>query len=169
LVSVGRILRSHDKRGEVKLRLFDLDNLDLAGVEKVFIGRAGRAQEFRVESVRPCGNDFILKLAGVDSLSQADRLIDQDVMVAESALSALEAGRFYIFELVGCRVVTLTGDDVGAVSDVLLLGASSLLVVNRRGKEALIPFHESFCKEVDLAAKEIRVDLPAGLLDLNES
>ncbi len=50
-----------------------------------------------------------------------------------------------------------------------LLGASSLLVVDRRGKEALIPFHESFCKEVDLAAKEIRVDLPAGLLDLNES
>ena len=119
--------------------------------------------------MRPCGNDFILKLAGVDSLSQADRLVDQDVMVAETALSALEAGRFYIFELVGCRVMTLTGDDVGTVSDVLLLGASSLLVVNRRGKEALIPFHESFCKEVDLAAKEIRVDLPAGLLDLNES
>jgi ribosomal 30S subunit maturation factor RimM len=41
--------------------------------------------------------------------------------------------------------------------------------VDSRGKEVLIPFHESFCKEVDLAAKKIRVDLPAGLLNLNES
>jgi 16S rRNA processing protein RimM len=169
LVSVGRILRSHDKWGEVKLRLFDLDNIDLAGVETVFIGKGGRAEEFRVESLRPRGHDFIIKLAGVDSLSQADRLVDLDVMVAERVLAALEKGRFYIFELVGLRVITMIGDEVGTVSDVILLGESSLLVVDRRGQEALVPFHESFCKEVDLAAKVIKVDLPAGLLDLNES
>ena len=169
MVTVGRILRSHDKWGEVKLRVFELENLDLARVERVFVGRGGRGEEFQVESVRPAGHDFILKLADVDSLSQADRLAHLDVMIPESALAALEEGRFYIFELVGCRVITVTGEEVGTVADVILLGENSLLSVDRRGEEALIPFIESFCKEVNLAAKEIRVDLPAGLLDLNES
>jgi 16S rRNA processing protein RimM len=169
LVTVGRILRSHDKYGEVKFRLFELENIDLARVERVLIGRGGNVEEFQVESVRPSGHDFILKLTGVDSLSQADGLAHRDVMIAESALAALGEGRFYVFELVGCRVITLTGEEVGQVADVVLLGASSLLSVDVRGKEVLIPFHESFCKEVNLAAKEIRVDLPAGLLNLNES
>ncbi len=169
MVTVGRILRSHDKSGEVKLRLLELDNLDFTRVDKIFVGSGGRAEEFRIESMRPYGNGFLLKLAGVDSLSQADRLVHLDVMVEESALAALEEGRFYVFELIGCRVITLTGEEVGTVSDVLLPGGSALLSVDSRGREVLIPFHESFCKEVDLAARLIRVELPAGLLDLNEN
>jgi 16S rRNA processing protein RimM len=169
LVSVGWILRSHDKSGEVKLRIFDPEIVDLARVERVYIGKGGQVEEFHVESARPCGKDFIFKLAGVDSLSRADRLARLDVMIDESALATLDEGRFYTFELVGCRVITLTGEEVGTVSDVILSGAGSLLAVDSRGKEVLIPFHESICKEVSLAAKEIRIDPPAGLLDLNES
>jgi 16S rRNA processing protein RimM len=116
LVTVGRILRSHDKYGEVKFRLFELENIDLARVERVLIGRGGNVEEFQVESVRPSGHDFILKLTGVDSLSQADGLAHRDVMIAESALAALGEGRFYVFELVGCRVITLTGEEVGQVA-----------------------------------------------------
>jgi 16S rRNA processing protein RimM len=169
LVSIGRILRSHDATGEVKLRLYELRDIDLAAVESVFIGREGEAEEYRVESSRASGKDFIVKLDGVNSLSQADRLAGADVFIPESAFVSLEEGQFYLFELKGCRVASVTGEEVGTVADVLLLGASSLLVVDSRGKEVLIPFHESICKEVDLAKKEIRVDLPAGLLDLNES
>ncbi len=169
MVTVGRILRSHDKWGEVKLRLFEVENLDLTKIRRVVLGKGGRGQEFRVESVRPAAGDFIVKLAGVDSLVQADRLARLDVCVAESDLAPLEPGRFYIFELVGCRVVTLAGEEVGLVADVVPLGTGALLSVTRRGKEVLIPFHESICKEVSLAAKEIRVDLPAGLLEINES
>ncbi len=169
MVSVGRILRSHDKSGEVKLRLFEFDGIDLAGVERMFIGREGDAKEFVVESARPRGRDIILKLAGVDSLSQADRLADSYVWIAESSLPPLERGGFYVFELVGCRVIDPAGDELGTVSDVIIVGTGSLLAVDRRGREVLIPFHESFCKEVNLSAREIRVDLPEELLDLNES
>lgn len=169
MVSVGRILRSHDKSGEVKLRLFELESLNLDGVVSVFIGRGGSVREFQVESVRPCGKDFILKLAGVDSLSQADGLVGMDLRLAESALAELDEGHYYVYELVGCRVVTQGGDDLGRVSDVIFQGEGSLLAVDSGGKEVLIPFQEAFCKGIDLAAREIRVDLPEGLLDLNES
>mgnify|MGYP001049228322 CR=1 FL=1 len=169
MVSVGRVLRSHDKWGEVKVRLLEPGLVNLAKVETVQLGRGGIVEEFRVQSARPRGKDFVLKLAGVDSLSQADRLVGRDVLVAESSLAGLEAGRFYVFDLVGCRVRTMAGDEIGRVTDVVLQGERALLVVDRGGREALVPFHESFCKEVSLPAREIRVELPEGLLDLNES
>jgi 16S rRNA processing protein RimM len=169
LVGIGRILRSHGTTGEVKLRIFERGHVDLAVVKSVFIGKEGEAEEYRIESSRASGRDFIVKLEGVNSLSRADGLAGAAVSILESAFLSLEEGQYYLFELEGCRVVSVTGEEIGTVTDVLLLGASSLLVVDRRGKEVLIPFHESICKEVDLAAKEIRVDLPAGLLDLNES
>jgi len=167
LVPIGRILRSHDSTGEVKLRIFELDHIDLAAVRSVFIEREGEAEEYRIESSRPAGRDFIVKFGGVDSQWKADRLAGLDILLPESAFFSLEAGRYYLFQLEGCRVASLTGEEIGVVTDVLLVGAGGLLVVDSRGKEVLIPFHESMCKEVDLAKKEIWVDLPAGLLDLN--
>jgi 16S rRNA processing protein RimM len=169
LVSVGRIVRSHDKWGEVKVRLFDLDRLDLAGVGSIIIRKGERTEELSIESARPQGRDLILKLAGVDSLSGADALAGLEVMVEERALARLESGRFYVFELVGCRLVTPAGDEVGLVTDVIVLGENSLLAVDRQGREVLIPFHESICREIRLADKVITVELPPGLLEINES
>jgi ribosomal 30S subunit maturation factor RimM len=34
------------------------------------------------------------------------------------------------------------------------------------GREVLIPFVPAICREVDLAARTIRVELPEGLLEL---
>ncbi len=50
----------------------------------------------------------------------------------------------------------------------LPVGDRNLLVVDRGGREVLIPFVEPLCFEVDAGAKRIRVDLPDGLLDLND-
>lgn len=60
------------------------------------------------------------------------------------------------------------GVTIGTVKGLLPVGGRDLLVVDRSGREVLIPFTESFCLEVDAAAGRIRVELPDGLLDLND-
>ncbi len=54
------------------------------------------------------------------------------------------------------------------MTGVLPVGDRNLLVADRDGKEILIPFMEPMILGVDPAKKEIRVDLPDGLLELNE-
>lgn len=168
MITVARILRSQGQEGELRLRFFYIKPTDCSGLRSVFIGREGELREYAVESLVPRGKDFDLKLEGVDSLSQADRLAGLDVLVPEEALKEREKDEFFLFQLIGCSVIDKHGKMAGRVKDVLSAGPGDLLVVDWEGKEILIPFHESICIEVDVPGKRIRIDPPEGLLDLNE-
>ncbi len=65
-------------------------------------------------------------------------------------------------------MVTEVGDLIGSVKDILFIKENDLLVVEKGEKKMLIPFTESICIGVDLGKKEIVIDPPDGLLDLNE-
>ena len=168
MITVARILRSQGQKGELRLRFFYIKPTDCSGLRTVFIGREGDIREYVVEFLVPRGKDFDLKLAGVDSLSQADRLAGLDVFVPEEALKEREKDEFFLFQLIGCSVIDRHGEMAGRVRDVLSAGSGEVLVVEREGKEILIPFHESICIEVDVPGRRIRIDPPDGLLDLNE-
>jgi len=134
----------------------------------VFLGVGDHLKEFEVESLRFDRNSHFIKLKGIDSLEGADALSGMDVSVSEDAMPPLEDGNYYHFQLIGSRVVSLEGENIGSVKSLIPIGTGTLLAVDRGGKEILIPFPRPLCVAVDAAKKEIRVDLPDGLLDLNE-
>lgn len=168
MISVGKILRSNGKRGELRLKFYDNSLIEPSELRTVFVGIEGGLKEYRVESSTPRGQAYHIKLTGVDSLAQADRLAGLEIFVPEESLRRSEEDQYYLFELRGCSVLNLEGEVIGKVVEVLSIPANDVLVVDAEGKEILIPFHESICKEIDLAKKEIRIDPPAGLLDINE-
>jgi len=104
----------------------------------------------------------------VDTLEGADALAGAEVFVAEESFRPLDCGAYYEFQLVGSRVVTVGGTEVGTVRDVLPAGGSNVLVVARGDDEVYVPFAESICRRVDPAGRVIVIDPPDGLLDLNE-
>ena len=108
----------------------------------------------------------ILKLAGVDSISDAERLAGVELQIPEEQRAELEAGASYISELVGCAVID-RGSLIGTVAEVRFgAGEAPLLVVRRDEQEFLVPYAEAFLKGTDLAARRIEMELPEGLLEL---
>lgn len=168
MINVARILRSQGKKGELRLRFHHISAADCTGLKGIFIGSEGALKEYKIESLILRGRDYDLKLEGVDGLSQADRLAGQDVFLPPESLRKRENGEFYIFQLVGCKVFVRGGLPIGRVRDVLPIEGGALLRVESGAKEILVPFHRSICTEVDVEAKEIRLDPPDGLLDVNE-
>jgi 16S rRNA processing protein RimM len=88
-----------------------------------------------------------------------------------------EAGEYTHAELIGCRLIGIRDEGdaegaaepagIGIVRGVEDYGSAPLLTVETvDGREVLVPFARSICKEVDVAGKIIRVDLPEGLLEL---
>ena len=65
----------------------------------------------------------------------------------------------------GCRVVTRAGETVGSVLRVDGGWHGSHLVVDRDGRELLVPLAREICVRIDPTAREIVIDPPAGLLD----
>ena len=65
-------------------------------------------------------------------------------------------------------MITKGGDLIGRIKEILFIKENDLLVVEKGKRKMLIPFTESICIGVDLEKKEIVIDPPDGLLDLNE-
>jgi len=89
-------------------------------------------------------------------------------MIPEEDLQPAGKGRYYLFQLHGCSVVTVSGDVLGSVEDILFIAENDLLIVGKEKRKIYIPFTESICISVDLEKREIVIDPPEGLLDLNE-
>ena len=74
---------------------------------------------------------------------------------------------FHDHQLVGLRVVSVGGSDLGTVARIDHAPASDLIVLDKSdGGTALIPFVRQIVPTVDLAGGRVVVDPPEGLLDL---
>ena len=83
--------------------------------------------------------------------------------VSRDAFRPLPEGRFYVFQIIGLKVETESGEPVGRVVDVLSLPANDVYVVDREGEEVLLPAAQELMR-VDLNAGRIVVRDIEGLL-----
>jgi 16S rRNA processing protein RimM len=162
LVLIGRVIKPQGRRGEVVIEpLSDRPGRFPALVRAFVPGPAGEPREVRVESGRPHKGRWVLKLEGVSSIDDAERLRGLELRISESELDPLPEGSYYYHHLTGLRVVDREGAALGVVEDVMETGGETkVLVVRGAGGETLLPFARTFVKAVDLAGGTIVVERP---------
>ena len=128
----------------------------------------GRTRPVEVEHYWSHDGRPVFKFVGIDSISESELWQGADILVPE-AERAGTGGR---------RVLARRSDwmqccgrgrrrSIGVVTAVEDYGGPALLKVETAdGREILVPFARSICREIDVAAKIIRVELPEGLLEL---
>jgi 16S rRNA processing protein RimM len=166
LVAVARVVKPRGIRGEVAAALLTDFPERFEGLEELIaLTPAGVRRVLAVEESWLHGGRVIFKFEGYDTPEDARELIGYELTVPESEAVELEEGEFFDWQLEGCRVETVAGEELGTVAAVHHYGASPLLAVNSGGREHLIPFVESICVEIDVDQKLIRVDPPEGLIE----
>jgi len=133
----------------------------------VVLKTADRECRTEIEFFRRQHRNCVIKLRDINSISEAEKWVGAEVLIASNALS-LAAGWFYTFQLKGCDVFDAGGDYVGQVTDVMDLGGSEVLKVEGSQTETLIPFAQAYLKKIDLDQKRIEVNLPDDLRQLNK-
>ena len=167
LISIAHIARPHGVRGEVSAEILTDFPERFEEMEEVTLARNQVVTgSFEIESIRFHKGRLLIKFAGIDDADAAATLKGLSLVVGRDELVELEKDEFYIFDLVGCELVTREGTPVGSVIRVDDFGAAPLLVVTGNGRESLIPLTNEFCPEVDTTAKRIVVIPVEGLLDL---
>lgn len=167
LVVLGKVVRSQGRDGRIKLKLSEKGPTGFAG-GTVYFRREDGFEAVAVESLTLDRGAYHLKLEGIDTLAAADALAGCDVFAAGTDFRGPGRDSFYDFQVLGSRVVTRDGTEVGRVAATLEAGGAVLLVVRRGDGELYVPFNEAICVKVDPAAGEILIDPPDGLLELNE-
>ncbi len=125
-------------------------------------------REMEVEELWRHKGLLIFKFGGVDSISDAELLIGSELQVPSSQRSPLEEGWTYVSDLVGCTVLD-QGREIGKLEDVHFgAGEAPLLIVRDRAKRLVeIPFAAAYLDSANVAAKQIHMHLPEGLLEVN--
>ena len=147
--------------------ILDDDRVFEAG-RSVTVVLGGAKESLQIEYFRRQHGHLVLKLRGIDSISDVERRVGAELGIREEDLPPAEEGLFYTFHLKGCTVIAADGETLGSVTDVLDSGGTHILKVDGKDGEILIPFAQSYLRKIDLGQRRIEVDLPEGLLDLNK-
>ena len=169
-ILIGVVARTHGTRGEVVVNPetdFPEDRFH-EGAQLLARGKDGIDTTLEVVTMRMHQGRPVILFKGIASMNDAELLAGTELRVAEDDLDEqeLEEGEYYHRDLIGCEVVTESGESIGQVASVDDGHGQARLVVRGRRNEVLIPLADAICT-VDIAAKRITVRPPEGLLEVN--
>jgi 16S rRNA processing protein RimM len=162
------VRKTQGRHGEVAVELHsDAPDRFKAGLRLFALAPDNSRRELQVEELWPHKGQLVLKFAGVDSMSDAETLIGCELQVPRNERAQLESGWNYVSDLVGCVVFDATGE-IGKIEDVQFgTGEAPLLIVVAGSKRYEIPYAEAYLRSVDFERKQIQMQLPDGMLELN--
>lgn len=163
-ISLGRLGRPHGVRGEIRMQVWSQSPEKYLQVGKIiYVGEAHHPATVR--SVRTHGGMFLLAFEEYLDRSVVSVLSNQMVFVPVDELPPPDDGEVYLYQLLGLRVVTDTGQVLGSLEEILETGANDVFIVRgEKGEEYLLPDIDEVVRSIDLDAGEIRVHLLDGLL-----
>jgi 16S rRNA processing protein RimM len=163
-VTIALLGKPRGNRGELTALSFSSKPERFDALERVFL--SGHSDPFYVEEIWEHKGALVFKLAGIDCISDAERFHGCEVQIPASERFPLEPGEYYHSDLIGCDVINhATGESLGKVTSLQDAGGGGLLVI---GDGLLFPFATALCKSIDIASRRVEVDVPSGLLELNQ-
>lgn len=176
-VLVARLGRPRGLRGEIYADS-DSDAGLLEAAKRVWLRDArgswlNQEQALDVDAAWPYKGRWVFHFAGYDSIESVEPFAGAEVVIPAGDRPPLAEGEYYLADLVGCQVLERVSlRRLGVVSGWQECGGPELLEVlpegARPGEVVLVPFAKAICVEIDPAGRRIVVDLPPGLLELNE-
>ena len=168
-LAIARVVRTRGNRGEVLAELHTDFPTRFNLLEKVWLAFPDRSRRcLKLEECWEHKGRQVLKFAGVDSITAAEELVGTWVEIEAGDAVILPAGTYYDHDLVGCNVIDQSGRRLGTVKEVWRIPGNNQLVVESDRGEFLIPAKGGICKEVSIPDRRIMVELPEGLMDLNQ-
>jgi len=164
---VGRVLRPHGVRGELRVKIIT-DYPERLGEHTHFYlshpGSPEAARRYPVEKLRFHKKVLLLKLGGCDGRDDAEELRDMLVQIPVADAIPLEEGEYFLFQLIGVSVEREDGEWLGRVAEVIDTGANNVYVVQGPRGEVLLPALDDVVLDLDLESKRMVVRLLPGTL-----
>jgi 16S rRNA processing protein RimM len=170
-LTVARVVRAHGTAGELACEVVTEFPQRFGRTRRVFLAPPGgdpaAPRQHAVQRARLAprgqGTQLLLKVEGVDDRDTAEALRGALVQVPESEAWKLPRGRFYWHQIIGLRVTTRDGRDLGTVKEILETGANDVYVIQTERGELLVPAVKQVVKEIAPERGVMIVELLPGM------
>lgn len=163
---VGKIINTHGIKGEVRVIVTsDFADERFAKDARLFLEQPGSEPlELKVAAARPHKGALLVKFAGYDNINDVQAFRGHELLVAAEDQQPLAEGEYYYHQIIGLRVVTTDGRELGKIKEIMAPGANDVWVVQRPGQaDLLLPKIDDVIKDVDLDNQVVTVELMEGL------
>ena len=158
---VGQLAKPHGVQGEVTMRVLTDFPEHLRAGATLFVGLD--REPMRIRRARPAGTKILLTFDGIQNREQAGGLRNQMVFIRTADIPPLPEGEYYYHQLIGIRVESEDGQDLGRLEEILHTGANDVYLFRLPdGRELLLPVIEGVLLDVDFNAGLMRVHVLPG-------
>lgn len=162
---IGQIVNTSGLKGVMKVKPFTDDITKFSNLKTIYVSIKKELKEFEIEQARFSKNMVFLKLKGIDTVEQAEDYRNLYLKIKRNKDEKLEKDSYYIVDILGCKIITDEGKELGNIADVFSTGSNDVYVVkDELGKQVLLPAIKDVIKKVDIRNKVITVHLLEGLL-----
>jgi 16S rRNA processing protein RimM len=166
---VGKIAKKFSFKGEVLIFLDTDDPEILTEVESVIVEYNHNLVPFFIEKSSFHKNTYLrVKFEDVNTEAEADAILGLDVYLPTTLLPELDEDQFYYHEIIGFELIDQNSNFRAPIARVNDSNFQVLLEVDHLNQTILIPMVDEFIVKVDKVNKQFIMNLPAGLVDLND-
>jgi 16S rRNA processing protein RimM len=167
---VGKVREAHGLKGDLYILVFSGD-ISWAKKMKSFGLKAKDADDiktFTVERTKPFKKGLIVKAAEVADRTTAETIEHFEFYIEDDLLVSKPGENIYLSEIQNFKLKNAEQETLGQIVGFSSNGAQDLLVVElASGKKTEVPFVDEFIKKIDFKHSVVVMDLPEGLLDLD--
>jgi 16S rRNA processing protein RimM len=172
-LAVGQIVGAHGLNGELRVEAYSDFPDRFAPGAVLFMGE--ELEPVTIASTRPHKTNLLIQLEEVNNRNEAEDVRGLWLYVPQAEAAALEEGQYWIHDIIGLKVVTTDGMQLGTISDVMTTGANDVYVVRQgpgsgsavnQGRDILLPAIADVVEQVDLEQGIMVIRLLDGLIDL---
>ncbi|MBN2654784.1 MAG: 16S rRNA processing protein RimM [Nitrospirae bacterium] len=159
LAEIGVLTREWGIRGEMLLRLFDINVEELEYVDELLISTDPKKWR-TIESVRQHKGQALIKIEGIENPEDARKFRGATVSAYLSEEPVLPEGIYLFSQIIGLDVKDEQGVCLGSVKEIIKTGSNDVYVVTEGGHELLVPAIKDVVKQIDLDKGIIVVSMP---------
>ena len=163
----GTIFKLHGYKGGVNIYNDNDIPLILNDIEFFYIEENNELIPYFSVSVRlKKKNVLLVQFEDVDSEKEALKILKKKVYLPNSFLpegELLNQNKI----IIGFNVLDKSLGNIGKVEFINDSTAQTLIIVKNGEKEFFIPFHDQFVVNIDMAKKNLEVNIPQELIDIN--
>lgn len=163
-VCVGAIAAAHGIRGEVKVKSFTADPLDVGAYGPL---TTDRGLVLKLKPLREQGDGVIARVDGIEDRNAAEALRGLKLFVPRAQLpETQDEDEFYHADLLGLGVEDQSGVKIGRIRSIQDFGAGDMLEITlEQGGSAFLSFTREMVPTVDIKAGRVIAVPPEGWLD----
>lgn len=171
---VGTFNKPHGINGEINAVI--PSDIDIDRLKCVVVELDGIFVPFFIEQWRPRSSESVLlKLEGIDNENQAKELTNKELYLLVEDLREMglendeESNGFYMSDIIGYTVHDTDGTVAGEITGYDDQTENVLISVRTpRGKTVYLPLADNLIEDFDSGHRSITLDIPAGLIDLQD-